>query len=276
MKYKDTIGFGIAGNFANHLEQAGELKDFLDIQVDDTKAPKGIFPFYLPNDDSFLGIYPISDNLLHYPDAITNGNLQAEPEVALFCDIIYKKNNKVDDIVIKSFGAYNDCSIRKPDAKKISEKKNWGANTKGLSSTIINIDKFEDGGVMDRYFIASFLKRDTVLYEYGENSSVLTYSYFYDKLKNWIVDRLNKQLDQNPLHNLYDCLKKANYPKNMIISIGATRYTNFGQNNFLKKGDEFYVVVYDSHIHSYDNIQKSISNNCINIKDSSVLYQKVI
>ena len=31
----------------------------------------------------------------------------------------------------RAFGAYNDCSIRRPNAKKISEKKNWGEESKG-------------------------------------------------------------------------------------------------------------------------------------------------
>ena len=42
----EILGFGIAGNFALHLEQAGEADDFALVKTDDEYAPKGIFPFY--------------------------------------------------------------------------------------------------------------------------------------------------------------------------------------------------------------------------------------
>lgn len=47
--YKDYLDLGIAGNFALHLAQAGELEEFKDIITADEAAPKGIFPFYLPS-----------------------------------------------------------------------------------------------------------------------------------------------------------------------------------------------------------------------------------
>lgn len=39
------IGLGVAGNFAGHLEQAGEASDFVTVVVRDTSAPKALFPF---------------------------------------------------------------------------------------------------------------------------------------------------------------------------------------------------------------------------------------
>ncbi|MBT6492303.1 MAG: hypothetical protein HOK97_21210, partial [Deltaproteobacteria bacterium] len=50
MLWSKTIGFGVAGNFTGHLEQAGEASDFLDVKVSEAAAPKGIFPFYIPHD----------------------------------------------------------------------------------------------------------------------------------------------------------------------------------------------------------------------------------
>ncbi len=152
---KNFIGFGVAGNFAKHLEQAGEASDFLNVAVDDADAPKGIFPFYVPNSDTFLGTFPLSSDTIIHPRA-KDGNLQLEPEVAIICTVKYE-GDKVVDIIPNFFSAYNDCSIRKENAKKISEKKNWGEETKGISSQILPIDKFEKGGCMDSYHIASFL-----------------------------------------------------------------------------------------------------------------------
>ena len=39
------FGFGVAGNFAGHLEQAGEAVDFVNV-ASEGSAPKGIFPWY--------------------------------------------------------------------------------------------------------------------------------------------------------------------------------------------------------------------------------------
>jgi len=272
---KEFIGFGVAGNFAHHLEQAGEASDFVDVKVDDEKAPKGIFPFYLPNSDTFLGTYPLSSTNIVHPRT-NEGNLQMEPEVALICDLVYE-NNQVVDLIPNLFTAYNDCSIRKEGAKKISEKKNWGENTKGISSQIISIDKFEDGGVMDSYHIASFLKRDGKIYQYGEDSAVTTYNYFYSQLKDWIIAKLNTQKDSGPLEDLNSYLKTANYPKNMIISIGATSYTEFGENTFLEVDDEIFVYIYDSSSYTLDDITKhSKSDLSQDLTNCSLLHQVII
>jgi len=247
---ENWIGFGIAGNFAHHLEQAGESADFVDIKVDDKDAPKGIFPTFVPNSKDFIGVYPFSNTKIIAPK---DKDIQMEPEIALFCDLEYE-DGKVANITPRHFCAYNDCSIRVEGAKKISHKKNWGESSKAYSNDLIEIDKFSKGGVMDRFSLASFIVRDGKVIEYGENSQVLGYSYFYEKLLDWIKDKLNTQEDIGPLENLQDHLKTAKNPSKMLISIGATRYTDFGEKNYLKKGDRLLVIAYDHTIYSYDEI----------------------
>ena len=51
MNWSNIAGFGIAGNFTGHLEQAGEASDFKALDIKDPIAPKGIFPFYIPQID---------------------------------------------------------------------------------------------------------------------------------------------------------------------------------------------------------------------------------
>ena len=141
--------------------------------------------------------------------------------------------------------AHNDCSIRREGAKKISEKKNWGPETKGTASQSIPIDRFEKGGVLDGYRIASYLLRDGTLTEYGVDSSVASYSYMYSQLLDWLVDKLNHQVDEGPLENISEWLEVAGQPSQALISIGATRYTEFGETTFLSRGDQVIVAVYD-------------------------------
>jgi len=271
---KDYIGFGIAGNFAHHLDQAGEAKDFKNVVVEEENAPKGIFPFYAKYTNSFLNTFPLSEDKIFIPDD-KSYKIQVEPEVALVCDIIYE-NNKVSDIKVNYFTAYNDCSIREPGAPKISQKKNWGKDTKGISSEFIKVDKFSKDGVMDRYSIASFLKDKDGFHEYGKDSKIKTYSYFHEKLKNWIINKLNTQEDFGPLEDLIKIIDENNNPKKMIIAIGATQYTEFGENRYLKKDDEIYICLYNNEKYSYTQIKENIKNNKSNLDETSILHQIVI
>lgn len=271
---KEFIGFGIAGNFAHHLDQAGEAADFVDVVTEEENAPKGIFPFYLPNSDTFLGTYPLDSSTLVYPQH--DDNLQMEPEVGLICELKYQ-DGKIIDLIPNYFAAYNDATIRKQGASKISQKKNWAAQTKGISSHIIPIDKFEEGGIMDSYHIASFIKRDGTTHMYGQDSAVITYNYFYGKLKNWIIDKLNNQEGFGPLEDLSSHIKDCAYPKQAVISIGATSYTEFGENNYLEVADECFVFIYDSNKYSPEQIEEFVNTNDIEQKEAlSILKQTII
>jgi len=250
MQLENVIGLGVAGNFAHHLEQAGELEDFKDVVTQEPDAPKGIFPFYLPQSESFLGLYSIGEEQLTLPDY--QSNAQVEPEIALLCNIIYNENKEIVDLDVQKFTTFNDCTIRRDDATKISQKKSWGANSKGIAKEWIDVDKFEEGGVMDSYHLCSFVKRDGVLHPYGVDAPLIGYSYFYGKLKNWLIDKLNNQKDFGPLEDIYAHIKNASYPSQALISIGATAYADFGEHNYLQSGDEVFVISYDSRYASGD------------------------
>lgn len=268
------IGLGVAGNFTGHLEQAGEAKDFVNIQVRDNRQPKGLFPFYVPgHTSSFLSTYPISSTQITCPQE--GGDLQIEPEIAIVCRLVYQEE-KVHELHPMKFGAYNDCSIRKPGARKISEKKNWGSHSKGLSQNLIDIDRFTFGGVMDQYRIASFLRRDEQLHEYGIDSPALGYSYFYEPLQEWIIDRMNSQIDEGPLESIPELIRQAKYPEYAIISIGATRYTEFGERTYLQPGDESIVVVYDASTYDSKAIVQRLSEHTYEGPGMSVLSQHVV
>ena len=282
-KYKKFLGFGIAGNFALHLAQAGELEEFKDIITADEAAPKGIFPFYLPKPTTpieqqawhakeILSTYPLSSDYIKLPKEEVN--IQAEPEVALVCDLEYTAG-KLSKITPTYFGAYNDCSIRVAGASKISDKKNWGADSKGFSNTLIAIDKFKAGGVMDNYSIASFLRRDNKIHAYGEDVELNGYSYFYEKLLDWILNQLITQEDFGPLEPIEEYIAACNNPTQAIISIGATRYTEYGEKTFLQIDDEMIVVVYNREKITQDEVLKSVKNRSYDSTIMSVLAQKV-
>lgn len=272
-RFRDYIGFGIAGNFALHLEQAGEMEDFKDVETEDENGPKGMFPFYLPGKPGQLGEFPLCDNTIMLPKE--DVNVQAEPEVALICDLEYE-DGKVSAIVPTHFAAYNDCSIRKEGARKISEKKNWGASSKGLSKQLVAIDTFEEGGIMDHWRISSFLRRGGLVMRYGEDVELTGYSYFYTKLLEWMKNQINTQQDKGPLEPLLEYIRECGYPKRAIISIGATRYTQFGETNFLQEGDELIVALYDSDIHCKNPIMSDVVAGNYDKEGVSYLVKKVV
>jgi len=238
---KDVLCLGIAGNFANHLEQAGESKDFIGVETEEKNAPKGIFPFYIPGSNCFLGRFPIAKEELTLPEY--EANAQVEPEIGILFEAKYK-DGKVVNLIAKKFTVFNDTTIRKDGAKKISQKKSWSDKSKGIAHHWIKIDKFSKGGIMDSYNIRSFIIRDGKKYPYGEDAPLLGYSYFYDKLVNWLIDKLNNQKDFGPLEDISKYIKQCNYPQEIFISIGATEYEEFGKNNYLKIGDEIIVEAY--------------------------------
>ncbi|HIC12939.1 MAG TPA: hypothetical protein EYO75_06165 [Sulfurimonas sp.] len=283
-KYENYLGLGIAGNFALHLAQAGELEDFKDIITADEAAPKGIFPFYLPSytqstkditriPKDILTTFPLSSNTIQLPS--DDVNVQTEPEVGLICEISYK-DGEIESIRPTHFGAYNDCSIRVAGAAKISDKKNWGQNSKGFASTLIEIDSFKEGSVLDNFSICSFLKRDNTLRAYGENVALDGYSYFYEKLTLWIKNQINTQKDFGPLEPLSEYIEACKHPSKAIISIGATRYTQYGEKTFLQADDEVFVVVYNHSTYSFKEIQTSLNTKQYPTVDISILHQKVI
>lgn len=250
------IGLGIAGNFARHLEQAGEVEDFRHVETASDDAPKGLFPFYLEGADAPLGVDPLSSDTI----VLKSGEaVQAEPEVALYCTLTYD-NGKVTAVTPTAFAPFNDCSLRKKGAKKISEKKNWGEHSKGIGAKSIPIDRFAPGGIMDGWHISSFLRRDGVLHRYGEDAAMLTYSYFHDQLLTWIADRMNHQEGTGPLEPIPDYLARLGHPEEVIVSIGATRYTPYGETTMLRTGDEMSVVLYDSTLYCPDAIMHLIDD----------------
>jgi len=268
---KDYLGFGVAGNFANHLGEAGEADEFSVIKTDEKDAPKGLFPFYIPNHDSFLGEFPICTDEINYNNI---EHLQVEAEVGLICDFEYE-NEKLIDIKPRYFGAFNDCSNRIQDGNKLSTKKNWGGGSKGIATEFIEIDNFEEDGILSKFHIASFIRRDGVLRDYGTVSAVKSYSYFFNQLKTWMIDKFNTQNDLGPLEELTPFIKDMNNHKGLLIAAGATAYTEFGKENFLEKGDEIFIYVYNAHFHSFEDIMQDMSGSDVLLSQCSKLHQIV-
>ena len=286
MNFYDTTDipcFGVAGNFTGHLEQAGEAADFKNVKTLEQNAPKAIFPTFLPKKSSnlasdvsvipeFLTIFPFDPKRIIFPKG--EEKLQIEPECAIIFNATWE-DDTLASLTPVSFGASNDCSIHKQGAKKISEKKNWGVCTKGFSENQISADGFEKACKLDDYRIASFLIRDGQVYDYGENSAVRDYSYIYKKLTDWMLDKFNHQQNEGPAEDIHNYLVAAGRPDQIMVSIGATRYTAWGESNFLQNGDKAVVVVYPESKYTAEDIKKMAEKGDFSDRSISALIQTV-
>lgn len=300
---KEIPSFGVAGNFTGHLEQAGEARDFTNIKAAEANAPKALFPTYLPGGEvsknaqvstggdgaladfnsvtpEFLHLFPFSSDKIIFPK--NEEKLQIEPECAILCDLVWN-GDEIVKVIPKTFAASNDCSIRKEGAKKISMKKNWGPSSKGLSENQIEITgpetdghSFTKDGILNNYRIASFLVRDGIVNDYGEDSAVRDYSYVYEKLLLWITEKLNNQKDEGPAENIHSYLVESGKPAQVMVSIGATRYTDFGEHNFLADGDRAVVVLYPEAKYSHSQISEMVRTKDYSDSEVSVLDQVIV
>lgn len=256
------FGFGVAGNFAGHLEQAGEAVDFAAVESKGD-APKGIFPWYAPGHDSFLGEFPLSHDALIAPKTTqADGplNLQIEPEVCLACRVVWD-GDTVTTLQPFALGAFNDCSIRRPNAPKISHKKNWGAASKGVAREFFDIgDLTLNGPTATLRLLCHLRTADGVDHEYGTDSPLVGYSYYGQTLLDWITERLANQKGSpdTPLEDVGALMVACGRPSNALIGIGATRYTDFGESTYLQSGDEGIVRVYDTAGDAYSELRQLV------------------
>lgn len=272
---RDTFGFGVAGNFAGHLEQAGEAGDFVAVDAA-AEAPKGIFPFYVPRSGTFLEAFPVASDRLEKPASDGAINLQIEPEVGLLCGIEYDTEGAVVALRPRAVAAFNDCSIRREGAAKISHKKNWGPASKGLAGRAFAVEDLAADTATLR--LACFLRRGGETYAYGVDSAVHGYSYFGTQLLDWMVDRLREQrgAEGTPLEDVGALLRGAGNPTEAIVGIGATRYTELGASTYLHVGDASVVVLYDESAGDPEVVAAAVADGREDELGASVLWQDVV
>lgn len=257
-KGENWIGFGIAGNQAEHLNQAGEAEDFKEITAPEN-APKGMFPWYLPGSTCFLGVNPLSSKQI---TLASNTKLQPEPEIALVVKFKFSHSPEkiIEDLSVIGFTVFNDCS-RRITAPKISLKKNWGVASQGMAQHILLVDDFTSkGGKIDNFRLSCYIKRKGELIQYGKDTAVTDYCYFNQPLVDWIINQINTQQDHGPLEKISSMLlnSQAEYG---VIGIGATCYSPFGNSDdrFLIVGDQVIIIAYDSTQHSANDIEKDLA-----------------
>ncbi len=275
---RTAAGIGVAGNFVGHLEQAGEAADFVNVVAESAIAPKGIFPWHMPGRDGYLGAFPLSSDTVTWPVRDHEVDLQIEPEVGAICRLTYDAGGSVIAVTPEAVAAFNDCSIRMAGAPKISQKKNRAPASKGLAARGFAVSDLEPTGGLATLRIACFMRRDGKVHEYGIDSPARGYSYAGTTLIDWIIERLANQQGSpdTPLEPVGQYLRDAERPERAVFGIGATRYTGFGESNYLQPGDESIVVVYDERASTAADVHTAVATGYeLALPDASVLVQSV-
>jgi hypothetical protein len=249
-----SVAFGVFGNLAKDKEV--EVNDDYSRLKPDFENPKGIYPIYVnPSKNkqpSFLNQFPFATRKLRIPSLYDN--IQIEASLLLECEIKYH-NDAVLYINPKRFTAFNNASIYRLTTHKISHNKNWGQDSKGVANKWVKIDRFSEGGNLDNYRIVSFVKKQGSFFQYTEDTQIISYSYFYDNLLDWLLKQLNGQKESNNFEGAKELLTEADHPEKLLISVGETEQTQFGQTNFLQDRDEIFVVLYDHRRYRAESIK---------------------
>jgi len=247
-------GLGVAGNVAGHMAQAGEA-DAPAATAEKPKTPAAIFTFYAPHphtvdasENEVLGRlenFPVTNAVIDFPKI--GGNVQVEPEMGLYVDVVYAKDGgSVERLVPRRVAAFNDCSIRKLDgSEKLSEKKNWGHGSKGISLRSFRVNSLSPGTLVDKLVLVSYVRREGEVQQYSVAAPARNYLMFHEPLLDWIVDRINNQQNVGKWENIFPQLVESDYPTSMWIALGAGEYTEWGQKNFLQPKDEALVLIYN-------------------------------
>lgn len=248
-------GLGVAGNVAGHMAQAGEADGHAEEAAQAT--PAAVFTFYAPHPHTVdapvkevlarLEQFPVTNAVIDLPRREGARNVQVEPEMGLYVDVVYARDGgSVERLVPRRVAAFNDCSIRQLDgSEKLSEKKNWGFGSKGISLRSFRVESLAPGTLVDRLVLLSYIKRGEEVQQYSVAAPARSYLMFHQPLLDWIVDRVNHQEDTGKWERVFPQLVESDYPTSMWIALGAGEYTDWGSTHFIEPKDEALVMIYD-------------------------------
>jgi len=254
-----TFGLGVAGNVAGHMAQAGEAEAGASAAQ---KTPAAVFTWYAPHPYTVdatekevvgrLQRFPVTNAVIELPHSLEGaGKVQVEPEIALYVDVVYSKDgNSVERLVPRRLAAFNDCSIRELEGSdKLSQKKNWGFGSKGISLRSFRVHSMSKGTLVDKLALTSYVKRGSTIHQYSVNAAARNYLMFHDELLEWIIEQINTQKNTGKWEEIFPELVRSDYPTSMWIALGAGEYTEWGATNYLQRSDETLVALYNEDEH---------------------------
>lgn len=232
---------GIIGNFSGHLSKAEN--------VEEGALPSGIFVIDTEQQETLT-----HSPELHYPSL--GSHVDIEPEFVLRCKIGYERGI-VASIMPTHISIGNDMTIRQLEgSEKISERKSWGYRSKGINSVWWNVSRLSPSSYDESLRLISYIERGGHFHLATPEINCTELKVFYCHLMAWLVEQINGQETEGMFDQVLPSVQSLGYPTDLILYTGAPNYSEWGEQNFVQRGDRVHIAAYNANLMDSDLIQE--------------------
>ncbi|WED23960.1 DUF5718 family protein [Vibrio sp. JC009] len=240
------ICIGIIGNYFGHLSGAEN--------VEEHPLPNGIFVIHREHEETLT-----TGLEAKYPQAGTNVDI--EPEFVIRFNVSYE-DGKVSALQARQMTIGNDYTIRKLDGSdKISQRKAWGEKSKGINRIWWDMKEFTPENYGESLKLVSYIEREGEFFCATPLVDCTQTKVFHSELEEWIIDRINNQEAEGMYEEILPSLAKQGYPQELILYTGAPNYSQWGEDNFVLRGDKVHIAAYHSEKWSDEQVQRLFKDN---------------
>ncbi|PWI32320.1 hypothetical protein DI392_16760 [Vibrio albus] len=225
----NSICIGIIGNFNGHLSGAENVAEH--------DVPNGIFVIHREHEETLT-----TGDKAKYPQE--GSKVDIEPEYVIRFKVKYE-DEKVSDLEPVQMTIGNDFTIRQLEGSdKISERKAWGEKSKGINHLWWDMKPFIPDNYGSNLKLISYIERDGLFYRSTPLVDCTDTKVFCSDLINWVVDSINNQTRHGMYEEILPTLVENNFPEELVLYTGAPIYTDWGEENFLQRGDKVHIAAY--------------------------------
>ncbi|WP_375748199.1 DUF5718 family protein [Vibrio sp. HN007] len=258
----NSICIGIIGNYFGHLSGAEN--------VEEHPMPNGIFVINREHPETLT-----TGSEARYPK--TGTNVDIEPEFVIRFKAKYEKN-QLASLKPLQMTIGNDFTIRKLDgSSKISERKAWGEKSKGINRLWWDMLDFTPENYGRNLNLVSYIEREGELYCATLLVNCTDTKVFCDELIKWVIDRVNNQKSEGMYEEILPSVNEMSFPEELILFTGAPNYSQWGEDNFVEKGDTVHIAAFQASSWSQEQVKKLfVSKEIINNDEILTLSQEVV
>ncbi len=252
---------GIIGNFSGHLNAAEKVAE--------SDMPNGIFVINCEEEQTLT-----SGAQLNYP--LSGEMVDIEPEFVLRCKVTYEEG-KVSSLMATQMSIGNDMTIRQLEGSdKISQRKSWGCQSKGINQHWWSVSRLSPINYDENIKLISYIERDGQLHLATPEVSCTELKVFYCYLMAWMVERINTQHDEGMYQAILPQIANLGYPQELVLYTGAPNYTQWGEDNFVQKGDVIHIAAYNAVEFSQHAIEDMFANNQLKNNESVLSLSQIV
>ncbi|PJC87340.1 hypothetical protein CSW98_05415 [Vibrio sp. HA2012] len=241
----NSICIGIIGNFTGHLSGAENVAEH--------DVPNGIFVIHREHEETLS-----TGQEAKYPPA--GSNVDIEPEFVIRFKVRYE-GGKVADLEPLQMTIGNDFTIRTLEGSdKISERKAWGEKSKGINTLWWDMKPFTPEHYGKNLKLISYIEREGLFYRSTPLVDCTDTKVFCSDLIDWVVDSINHQSRHGMYEEILPAIIENNFPEELILYTGAPIYTDWGEENFLQRGDKVHIAAYYADKMNIEEVKKMFFN----------------